>query len=129
MEPTSKNDKALIGQLGEAAVAEYLRQNLYQLIARNWRKGRYEIDLIVARAGVLHFVEVKTRKADGLTTPEAAITRQKRLALRNAANAFLASNEAYYRGYEIHFDLAAVLRNPDGTMQVDWIEDAIEYGW
>ncbi len=129
MEYSPKNSNALIGQLGEAAVADYLHQNLYQLIARNWRKGRYEIDLIVARAGVLHFVEVKTRKAEGLTTPEAAITRQKRLALRHAANAFLASNEAYYRGYDIQFDLAAVHRNADGTLRVEWIEDAIEYGW
>lgn len=129
METKPTNEKTYIGQLGEAATATYLRRNGYQILARNWRNGRYEIDLIATRAGTLHFVEVKTRKEQGLTAPEDAITPQKRLALRYAARAFLAGSGNLYRGYDVQFDLAAVRHLPDGTLHLDWIEEAIEFGW
>ena len=55
-----------IAQIGEEVAALCHRQLGGEIIARNWRAGRYaEIDLIVAdQSGLIIFVEVKTRLAD-----------------------------------------------------------------
>ena len=69
------------GRAGERAAAEYLRRAGYEICALNWRSGRYELDIVARKAGIVHFVEVKTRRAGSLTPPEAAVTPQKFRAL------------------------------------------------
>lgn len=52
-----------IAKCGEDRTAEYLEQQGYTILERNWRWGRYaEVDLIARGPGQLMvFVEVKTR--------------------------------------------------------------------
>ena len=78
------------------------------------------------REGVLHFVEVKTRRAGSLTPPEAAVTPQKFRALTRAAVRYLAATGGQE---EAQFDLAAVDVMPDGRMEVRLVEQAMEYNW
>ena len=114
------------GAAGERAAAEYLRKAGYRLLERNWRRGNYELDLVVTDGEVLHIVEVKTRHAGALTPPEAAATRRKFRALTRAAAAYL--RETGWTG-EVQFDVAAVEVAADGTMQVGWIGRAWGYKW
>ncbi len=79
------------GRAGERAAAEYLRRAGYEICALNWRQGRYELDIVACREGVLHFVEVKTRRSGSLTPPEAAATQRKFRALSRAAAATCAT--------------------------------------
>lgn len=114
------------GALGERAAAEALRAAGYELQVLNWRQGRYELDIVASRDGVLHFVEVKTRQADSLTPPEAAATHRKFHALRRAASVYLATTG--WQG-EVQFDLAAVTVATDGATDVRLIENAMECHW
>ncbi|WP_418992443.1 YraN family protein [Alistipes sp.] len=114
------------GRTGEEAAAEWLRRAGYELCARNWRQGRYELDIVARKAGVVHIVEVKTRRAGSLTPPEAALTLQKFRALSRAAASFLTASGM--DGWEVQFDLAAVEITPDGP-RVRFIENAMEYNW
>ena len=93
---------------------------------RDRRQGHYELDIVAARKGTLHFIEVKTRRRDGLTPPEQALDSHKRRALVRAANAYLTENP--FAG-EVQFDLIAVETAPAGTPEVRYIEDAIELHW
>ena len=77
------------GRAGERAATEYLRRAGYEICALNWRQGRYELDIVACREGVLHFVEVKTRRSGSLTPPEAAATQRKFRALSRAAACYL----------------------------------------
>ena len=90
------------GRMGERAAAEFLRRAGYEICALNWRSGRYELDIVARKGDFVHFVEVKTRRADGLTPPEAAVTPQKFRALTRAALRYMA-----YTGEEreAQFDL------------------------
>ncbi len=114
------------GDLGERVAADWLRRNGFMIMERNWRYGRYEIDIIASRWDTVHFVEVKTRHTGSLTTPEDAITDDKARALRKAASAYLASRRLTR---ELQFDLIAVEISPDGTPGVRYIENAMQYGW
>ena len=114
------------GRAGERAAAEYLRRAGYEICALNWRSGRYELDIVARKAGIVHFVEVKTRRAGSLTPPEAAVTPQKFRALTGAAVRYLAATGGQD---EAQFDLAAVDVMPDGHMEVRLVEQAMEYNW
>lgn len=115
-----------IGHHGEDIAVEYLRGAGYMIAARNWRSGRYEIDIVAERAGITHLIEVKTRRAGSLSTPESTITRTKVLAMRRAAAAYLA--QCRVRG-EVEFDLLAVDMFPDGSYDVRFIQNVVEIGW
>ena len=79
------------GRRGEQAAVDYLRRAGFAILERNWRSGRYELDIVARRWDELHFIEVKTRRAGGLTTPEEAITPRKFASLRRAAEAYIRS--------------------------------------
>ena len=114
------------GRRGEQAAVDYLRRAGFAILERNWRSGRYELDIVARRWDELHFIEVKTRRRDGLTPPEQALDSHKRRALVRAANAYLTENP--FAG-EVQFDLIAVETAPAGTPEVRYIEDAIELHW
>lgn len=115
------------GRAGERAAAAYLRRAGYEICDLNWRSGRYELDIVARRDGILHFVEVKTRRAAGLTSPEQAATPAKFRALQHAATHYLACGG--YDDWEVQFDLAAVDLLPDGSLEVRLVENAMEYNW
>ena len=98
----------------------------YTIVERNWRMGHLEIDIIATRGEEIIFVEVKTRRAGGLTPPEAAITIRKFRALRCAAEAYL---ERHPVCGELQFDLAAVDMADDGAAEVRFVERAMECHW
>lgn len=122
-------NRALIGQQGEEATVAYLRRNGYEICARNWREGHYELDIVAKKRGVLHLIEVKTRKAEGLTTPLDALHADKVRSLHRAAARYMATAGRRYDGYEVQFDLAAVEMGPDGVLSLDIIEDVAQYDW
>jgi putative endonuclease len=71
-------------------------------------------------------VEVKYRKAGGMTLPEDAMTAAKARALMKAANQYIALH-----GIEsdCYVDLAAIDAYPDGTMDIRLIPDALNIRW
>ncbi len=119
-------DNALTGKRGEDAAVDWLRANGFMIEARNWRSGRYEIDIVASRWGVTHFVEVKTRRAGSLASPEDAITQHKFAALRKAATIYLSQRR---QAFEIQFDLVAVDVGADGSLNVRYLENAMQCHW
>lgn len=115
-----------IGRRGEDIAVEYLRGIGYLIAARNWRSGRYEIDVVAERCGVTHFVEVRTRRAGALLSPEATITQTKANSMRRAASAYMA--QCRVRG-EVEFDLLAIDIFPEGSYDVRFIPNVVEFGW
>ncbi len=75
------------GHLGETLAARYLVRRGWRIVARNWSGAGGELDIVALRAGVLAFVEVKTRaQASELDDP---IRHGQRLRLITAARLFL----------------------------------------
>lgn len=114
---------ALTGRAGEMMAVEWLRAHGFYICERNWRAGRYEIDIIAMRWDTVHFVEVKTRRSGAWISPQAAVDASKIRALRRAASAYLAMHRM--NCYHIQFDLAAVETHPDGHGELQYTENII----
>lgn len=124
-----ETEKARIGRLGEEAALALLARAGLKVVAQNWRSGSYELDLVAEGRSVLCFVEVKTRRAGSLTTPEEALTPHKIRSLQRAARAFLAASGTKYDGHRVQFDLVAVTYDAQEQMQAERIEDAFDCSW
>ncbi|MBO4312376.1 MAG: YraN family protein [Desulfovibrionaceae bacterium] len=87
--------RKLLGQSGEDAAARLLQAKGLGIIARNWRKGSLELDLVCRDGGTLVFVEVRTRRAGGMLTPAESLTPSKRRSFERAARAYLQANDLW----------------------------------
>ena len=119
-------EKQVRGAIGEQAAVDYLRQNGFMIVERNYRIGRSEVDIIASRYDELHFVEVKTRKAGSMTAPEEALTEQKFRAMRRAASAYMAQHHLIL---EPRFSLIAIEMVGNTVVSLRFVEDAMQYGW
>lgn len=121
-----QTEKQIRGAIGEQAAVDYLRQNGFMIVERNYRIARSEVDIIAIRHDELHFVEVKTRKFGTMTAPEEAINEQKLRAMRRAASAYMAQHNSML---EPRFSLVAIEMVGDRVEALRFIEDALEFGW
>ena len=76
------------GNKGEEMAAEYLKQNGYNIVERNWRFKHWEVDIIASKGRCMHFFEIKTRSSEMYGHPEESISRKKMTNLRNAAEEY-----------------------------------------
>lgn len=78
-----------IGQIGEDAAVIFLEQLGYNILERNWRFSRAEIDIIAKDHDILVFVEVKTRSYNYYGEPEDFINERKEHLLSDAASQYM----------------------------------------
>ena len=81
------------GLQGEALVADYLRNNGFQLVAHGYYCRFGEIDLIAWEGNTLCFIEVKTRTNLEMGLPREYVTPTKQKKLRKTALFYLAEKK------------------------------------
>ena len=81
------------GDRGEAIAARHLETRGYVVLARNWRHGHGELDLVAEQGGVIVFVEVRARHGDARGAPEETLGSAKRAKLMETARAWLSVND------------------------------------
>ncbi len=114
-----EDSRAARGRAGEAQAAEILEAEGWLILARNYRAGRGEIDLVAFREGLLAFVEVKTWRGLGVGELERAIGPTKRRRIVETAKIFLAQYREYSNA-RIRFDVLLL----EGGGSVHRIESA-----
>jgi len=112
------------GKAGEEMAAEWLSAQGFQLISRNWKFARYELDIIASHQGVLHFIEVKSRQDDSFGQPEDWVSWKKGKHMLTAGVAYQEKHPAWM---QIQYDIIAILLTPDGKRDIFFIEDV--YWW
>ena len=118
-----RNETALTGKRGEAAVADYLTAKGHTIVARNWRCGHLELDIVSLDKTGLHFVEVKTRSTAIFAAPQENVGYVKQRRLEIAAKRFLTSSQGRFWGMEIFFDIAAVI-DSDNHLEINYFPNA-----
>jgi putative endonuclease len=101
--------RAELGVQGEQLVAEHLEQAGYQLLARNVRVGRLELDLIARRGDLIVICEVRTRASRDFVDPILTIDRAKRERVRRAARGWIFQHGL--ASLQIRLDAASVILN------------------
>jgi putative endonuclease len=105
----SENYKRDLGRLGEDLACRHLETLGHRILARNWRNGHLEIDIISLNKDGIHFVEVKTRRESIQAPPQESVDRKKQMRITKAAAAFLKSGKGQaFGGRECLFDIVAV---------------------
>jgi putative endonuclease len=111
-----------LGRRGEALAAEMLQARGWTVLARNFRLGHKEVDLVVRSGSLVAFVEVKTRTGLGYGHPLEAITAAKRAELALVASAWIARHGGAQDHYR--FDAISVIWHGDAPPLVEHLEDA-----
>lgn len=113
----SHND---LGNLGEVLASEYLTNQGYIILDKNWRYLKAEIDIVALKNNTLAIVEVKTRSTDFFGNPEEFITKSKIKLLITAADAYVQKKNL---DVHVRFDVIAIVKNNKQT-QLEHIKEA-----
>jgi len=97
----------LEGRLGERLACRFLMRQGYDILARRYRGRWGEVDLIGLDAGILAFVEVKTRSSRFYGDAWEFVDWEKQQKFRRAAEEFIARFELGQYAYR--FDIVAVI--------------------
>lgn len=118
----SVGDRISIGKLGEDLAAQYLVENGYQILNRNYRCSFGEIDIIAQHNKELVFLEVKTRTSTVFGLPQESVTHSKQKRIKKIALQYL--SEEGLKGRGIRFDVVGVLLNKTGGNKIELIPNA-----
>ncbi|MDP3150279.1 MAG: YraN family protein [Ignavibacteria bacterium] len=116
--PSSTKEK---GKEGEEKAVTLLIEKGFEIIERNYRYGKGEIDIIARDKEFLVFVEVKSRESLEYGKPEEAITKRKMSQIRKITEAYLA--EKNITNENIRFDVVAILFL-NGEISIEHYENA-----
>ncbi|MBA2661687.1 MAG: YraN family protein [Bradymonadaceae bacterium] len=103
-----------LGERGEQIAADYLEEQGWTIVARNYTTRFGEVDIIVqrdvirglGRAQIIAFVEVKARRNTRHVSPGAAVTSKKRKKLSALARHYVKQNRLH--GFICRFDVVTV---------------------
>lgn len=108
------------GKNGEKLASDWLAANGFRILHRNWRHGRYEVDLIAAKAETIHLVEVKCRNSNAYGSPEQSVSRRKIEHFLQGAQGWLLHHPGVTR---IQYDVLAITLQNDKAPEYVLFED------
>ncbi|HPB67267.1 MAG TPA: YraN family protein, partial [Spirochaetales bacterium] len=91
----------------EGIVSASLLASGWDVVARNWKRGRGELDIVAFRDGVLAVVEVKDIDAFGLESVEASVGGRKRARIVETSKLFIHSHREF-NSAAVRYDVATV---------------------
>ena len=110
-----------LGKWGEDCAADYLQRMGYTIVARDWKSGHRDIDIIAKDEDTVVCVEVKASRNRAFIEPETAVDYHKRRNLQGAINHYV---KYYHVNQDIRFDILTVVGTPDGaTPEIDHLKD------
>ncbi|MBU2915835.1 YraN family protein [Reichenbachiella agariperforans] len=105
------------GDKAEKQAEDYLTGLGFEILERNYRHKKAEIDLIVSHENLLLFVEVKYRRTATYGYPEEFVSENQQRNIIGAAQYYL--ERLKWKG-RIRFDIIAL----DASMSITHFEDA-----
>ncbi|HMJ45785.1 MAG TPA: YraN family protein [Ferruginibacter sp.] len=108
------------GLSGEGMAVKHLIEKGFDILHQNWRHSHWEVDIIASKDGILHFVEVKTRKTKKFGHPEESVSKKKIQNLIDAAEEYLHLHPQWQR---IQFDILSITILQHEPVEYFLIED------
>lgn len=98
------------GRDGEDEAVRFLLKSGWEVIYRNFRSRRGEIDIIALRDGILAFMEVKIANRFTQEDLQHVIRAKKRRSIIETSKLFLAMNRKYSQNH-IRYDVTLIAEN------------------
>jgi putative endonuclease len=107
----------------EKLALDYLRAEGLELLVKNFRCRRGEIDLIMHDSSCLVFVEVRYRAANRFASAAHSVDARKQAKIAHTAEVFL-GKYAHFGDHPVRFDVVAFDGEAGEQGSVHWIQDA-----
>ena len=108
-----------LGLYGEDLACKYLQAKGYVITERNFRCRRFgEIDIVASKAGVLSFIEVKTRRSSRYGKPAEAVTLAKQRKIYRVAQYYLQMRGLASRIPVLSFDVVEIIIEGSAGMRL-----------
>ncbi|MFY7671212.1 YraN family protein [Tenacibaculum sp. MEBiC06402] len=108
-----------LGNRGEELAVNYLLENDYEILCRNYRYLKAEVDIIAKKEDIIIAIEVKTRTSNYFGNPQDFINQKKIQLLTSAMDYYIQKNDLEN---EVRFDIVAIVGKK--TFEIQHIEDA-----
>jgi putative endonuclease len=109
-----------LGEKGEKLAIDFLIENDYKILEKNYRYLKAEVDIIAIKNNVLAVVEVKTRSTDYFGNPQDFITPKKIKLLVSAIDYYVVQRDL---DVEVRFDVIAIIHQKNNT-KIEHLENA-----
>lgn len=109
-----------LGKKGEQLAVNFLVKNGYDIVERNYRFDKAEVDIIAKQKDVLAIVEVKTRSTTDFGNPQDFVKPKQIQRLVKAVNEYVVENDL---DVEVRFDIIAIVKNGN-AYDIEHLEDA-----
>lgn len=109
-----------LGKKGEQLAVDFLLKNSYDIIERNYRFDKAEVDIIAKKEDVLAIIEVKTRSSTDFGNPQDFVKPKQIQRLVKAVDEYVLVNSL---DLEVRFDIIAIVKEGD-TFNIEHLENA-----
>ena len=109
-----------LGKKGEQLAIDFLVKNDYQILEKNYRYLKAEVDIIAQKKDTLAAIEVKTRTSAYFGNPEEFVNPKKIKLLISAIDNYVVERDL---DVEVRFDIIAIITNKKET-KIEQLKDA-----
>ncbi len=112
-----------IGRHTESLACAYLERRGLQLLIRNFRCRRGEVDLVMRDGDSLVFVEVRYRRQTNFGHAAETVSRSKQSRIIACASYYMSVYHSWNK--PARFDVVSIEGRPD-NLTIDWLADAFQ---
>ena len=109
-----------LGKKGEQMAVDFLLENGYGIVDRNYRFDKAEVDIIARKNAILAIVEVKTRSTLDFGNPQDFVKPKQIKNLVKAVDEYVTVNNL---DVEVRFDIIAIVKE-ENHYQIEHLKDA-----
>jgi putative endonuclease len=109
-----------LGKKGEQLAVDFLLQQGYAIMERNYRFQKAEVDIIAKKEDTLAIIEVKTRSTSDFGNPQDFVKPKQIQRLVKAVDEYVTVNNL---DVEVRFDIIAITKQGKG-FNIEHLENA-----
>ena len=109
-----------LGNAGEELAVDFLIKQGYEILERNYRFDKAEVDIIAKLHNILAIIEVKTRSTIDFGNPQDFVKPKQIQRLVKAVDEYVTTNQL---DVEVRFDIIAIIREHK-DFKIEHLENA-----
>ncbi len=109
-----------LGKKGEQLAVDFLIENGYKIVARNYRFDKAEVDIIARQKDILAIIEVKARSTADFGNPQDFVKPKQIKNLVKAVDEYVTINDL---DVEVRFDIIAIIKK-NKVYEIEHLENA-----